>query len=458
MALAKPGRDPLRRMGFKSTGAVQDHNACRLQRAPELPAAAHGVHGAHGPAAQRRLPAPRPGAHAVCGCLRGVGCGFPVGEDRQAIQPAAGRDVRAGQGRPWVQVHIRAGEPPPAHQRVLRRRPEAGLPLPWLHLPEAQVLGEERGGGAPGHHHAGAAQARRGLHLDQPHLLRAQRHHREALDRAVRHGGNPQPQNRGQVCAALQAARAVRPRAAQGGGAHPGQEQEEALRHLWQVDGVPVGRGPRGVRGLQEAGAQGRAPENGTVGRRLRAGRRRRGGHRAGGSGRCAGHSRQQAALEGQQPAPQLCPDVQLHQLHRDPQRAAAGHGADPGAHRLPPAPRHPEHGERRHGPGEPGEGAAGGEAEGGPAGARQGGRGVADEVVSPGQEPTHWGPRLAVRRGLLRAGFLRLPRHLLRAQGGPGHRRLPGRAPPAAPASSGPAGPASPRAVFTENGARPST
>lgn len=36
---------------------------------------------------------------AVRGCLRGVGGGVPVGEDRQAVQPAPGGDVRARQVR-----------------------------------------------------------------------------------------------------------------------------------------------------------------------------------------------------------------------------------------------------------------------------------------------------------------------------------------------------------------------
>ena len=42
-------------------------------------------------------------------------------------------------------------------------------------------------------------QAQGSLHVDQPHLLRPQRDHREAVDRAVRHGGDPQPQVAGRL-------------------------------------------------------------------------------------------------------------------------------------------------------------------------------------------------------------------------------------------------------------------
>lgn len=59
-------------------------------------------------------------------------------------------------------------------------------------------------------------------------------------------------------------------------------------------------------------------------------------------------------------------------------------------------------------------------------------------QVVPPGQESTHWDPRLAVLRGLLRAGFLRLPGHLLRSVSAPGPGPLPGWTPPRGSLSSG--------------------
>lgn len=59
---------------------------------------------------------------AVRRCLRGVGRGVPVGEDRQALQPAAGGDLRAREVRrprwvtgPWGRaLHTRAFEGPGA--------------------------------------------------------------------------------------------------------------------------------------------------------------------------------------------------------------------------------------------------------------------------------------------------------------------------------------------------------
>lgn len=65
---------------------------------------------------------------------------------------------RVSQRGPGLQAHIGAGEPPPAGQRLSRRGPQTGICLPRIHLPQTQVLGEERGGGAQRCHHTGAAQ------------------------------------------------------------------------------------------------------------------------------------------------------------------------------------------------------------------------------------------------------------------------------------------------------------
>lgn len=64
------------------------------------------------------------------------------------------------QRRPGLQAHIGAGEPPPSRQRLPRWRSEAELCVSWIHLPQAEVLGQECGGRAKRHHHAGAAQVR----------------------------------------------------------------------------------------------------------------------------------------------------------------------------------------------------------------------------------------------------------------------------------------------------------
>lgn len=59
-------------------GAVQDHHAHRFQRAPELPAADYGIHGARVPRPQGLPPAPAPGQDAG-GCQSVVvsGCDWP---------------------------------------------------------------------------------------------------------------------------------------------------------------------------------------------------------------------------------------------------------------------------------------------------------------------------------------------------------------------------------------------
>lgn len=69
---------------------------------------------------------------SVPGALRQRGSGFPAG--------------------------IRAGLPSPPGQCLPRREPDGGLCLPRLHLPQTQVLGQERRGRTQRDHHTRAAQ------------------------------------------------------------------------------------------------------------------------------------------------------------------------------------------------------------------------------------------------------------------------------------------------------------
>lgn len=55
-------------------------------------------------------------------------------------------------------VGVGASEPPPTSQRLSSRGPEGRLHLSRLHLPQAEVLGEEHRSRAQRHHHSGAAQ------------------------------------------------------------------------------------------------------------------------------------------------------------------------------------------------------------------------------------------------------------------------------------------------------------
>lgn len=79
---------------------------------------------------------------------------------------------------------VGASEPSPSGQRLSSRGPEGRLHLPRLHLPQAEVLGEEHRSRAKGHHHSGAAQVaapsagRSGATAVVSHTLNLQHLHR----------------------------------------------------------------------------------------------------------------------------------------------------------------------------------------------------------------------------------------------------------------------------------------
>ena len=62
------------------------------------------------------------------------------------------------QRRFGLQVDIRASKPSPSSQCLSSWRPQGWFCLPWLHLPQTQVLGKEHRSWAQGTHHTGAAQ------------------------------------------------------------------------------------------------------------------------------------------------------------------------------------------------------------------------------------------------------------------------------------------------------------
>ena len=67
-------------------------------------------------------------------------------------------NVNVLQGGRRVPSDFRAGQPPPPHQCLPRPVSQPGLRVPRIHLPQAQVLGQERGGWAQRHHDFRAAQ------------------------------------------------------------------------------------------------------------------------------------------------------------------------------------------------------------------------------------------------------------------------------------------------------------
>lgn len=139
--------------------------------------------------------------NTVCYCLfSGSSCFCCVsscvsmGQNWKTLQPSAGRDLWTHQVHAHMYTHthaqslfilrspscnsffvlprlhcclqrgaglpagIRAGIPSSPSQCLSCREPNRGLRLPWLHLPQTQVLGKEHRSWAQGTHHTGAAQ------------------------------------------------------------------------------------------------------------------------------------------------------------------------------------------------------------------------------------------------------------------------------------------------------------
>ena len=68
--------------------------------------------------------------------------------------------------RGWgLQIDLGAGEPPPPRQCLPRSVSEAGVRVPWLHLPQTQVLGQKCGGWAQRHHDTGVTEVSRSSSL-----------------------------------------------------------------------------------------------------------------------------------------------------------------------------------------------------------------------------------------------------------------------------------------------------